>query len=167
MSYPKQWDSKVMLAVLPYRINNHRLCHNCQYEWLPEDINVCTGLCPNCVENNIAQLGAPSQIVHHGDNVRRCIRCNFTKMQNSNFGIIRDTCRVCLIQSTATVQRCLSCDIYRSDCWKNVCQGCRYNKYLCEKTGQFYANENVHWRRCWCLSYDQRILRNEVMTNNI
>lgn len=167
MSYPKQWDSKVMLAVLPYRINNHRVCSSCLVAWLPDHINICTGLCPNCVKNNRVQLKVPSQIVHHSDNVRRCVSCNFTEMQNSNFGIIRDTCRVCLIQSTAMVQRCMSCDVYRSDCWKNVCQGCRYNTYLCEKTGEFYGNENVHWRRCWCLSYDQRILRNEVTTNNI
>lgn len=151
---------------MPYRINKHRVCSNCQYAWLPEHLNVCTGLCPDCVKNNIVQLKVPSQYVDHSDNGRRCVSCSFTKMNNSNFGIIRDTCRVCLIEA-AMVQRCLSCAAYRNDCWKNLCQGCRYNKYFCEKTGEFYSNENTHWRKCWCLSYDQRMLRNKVTTNDV
>lgn len=165
MSYSKQWDSKVMVAILPLRLNKYRICHNCQYGWLPEEFNVCTGLCPNCVEKNIAGVKVPPKIVLSDDNVRKCSRCKYTKMPNNNFGILRDNCRSCVVEPVM-MQRCMVCDVYRNDCWKNVCQGCRYNKFLCEKTGEFYANENIHWKQCWCLSYNQRMLRNKVTTNN-
>lgn len=164
MTYPKQWDSKVMVAALPYTINNYRVCYNCQDAWLSEKINVCTGLCPPCAERNIVPLKIPPKLVV-GENVRRCILCNFTRLQNSNFGIVRDACRLCIVHPPI-VQRCINCDAFRMDCWNNVCESCRYGTYLCDKTGQFYTNQNIHFKQCWCLEYNQRILRYEMMVNS-
>lgn len=165
MSYSSLWDSKIKVAALPYSINTYRVCYNCLDAWLPEQLNVCTGLCPTCAEKNIVSLKVPPKSAS-GENGRRCNLCNFTKMQNSNFGIVRESCRLCLIRPTM-VQRCIHCDEFRTDCWNNICRSCRYDTYLCDKTGQFYSNVNVHFKQCWCLEYNQRILRYELTTNNL
>lgn len=164
MSYSKQWDSKVMVATTPFKINKYIVCYNCRDAWLPEHMNVCTGLCPTCAEKNVTPLQVPSSKFVPSENARKCNCCNLTKISNGNFGIVRENCRMCINQP-AMVQRCICCDSFNMDCWNNICEECRYGNYFCEKTGEFFSNENVHFKKCWCLDYDQRVLRYKMMTN--
>lgn len=157
MPFIKEWGSKPMVAAYPYSTNGQIVCHNCYVSWPKEHMNVCTGLCGNCVKENPVPIKENRENRTGERHEHQCRKC-LQPLNHTNFGVNRDICEACMVEHPLR-QRCLACDKYTDDCWNNVCRKCRPGTMFCEYVGHFYATDVQHDRTCWCVGQEVQFLR--------
>lgn len=164
MAYPKEWNSKPVVAAYPYILNGKVVCHNCYVSKPKGSLNACTGLCDKCVEQNPVKVPEVRERRLGGRRGRECKKC-LQPLKYTNFGICRPVCRNCMVDHPLR-QRCLTCRRYRYDCWNNVCGRCRdHTELLCENVGRFFVTSLRHDRVCWCVVDEEiRALRRDINT---
>lgn len=151
ISYPEMWKSKPLQLVFPSRIREAVMCHNCLRWTGSNNINTCTGLCPECIKENPSPIALPLLPPPTGrTSARVCKKCR-KDISSTNFGIFREICEACMVVLPLK-QRCTCCKMYNENCWNHICADCRSAGILCEKVGWiFRAGKEHHDRVCWCL----------------
>lgn len=162
MPFPKEWDSKAKIMVFPFRQNNGVLCYNCQQGWPRDRINMFTGLCERCRQENPVPM--QTRINGSGQQPRKgepcCKKC-FKQLKHTNFGICRPVCEMCKVEEQPLKQRCMGCNKFFKDCWNNLCRRCRFRGILCDEVGYFYSCRERHRINCWCINRGEQSERQE------
>ena len=148
-NFPKEWDLKPRVKILPMRVDDFVECNNCSFYVKKDLINPCSGLCPTCVAANPIEVREPTPSSStEGGNGPTCAKCRGV-LRRTNFGICRDVCDECM-PTVPIKQQCSKCDLYLHSCWNFLCRGCRFRRMLCERVGVFFDNVEQHRVLCWC-----------------